>query len=79
MVIDFRELKEMVSSVISSLDHIHLNDVMFFKKENPSSENIAKYIYVEMEKRLNNVMYKDVYMHRVKVYETETSYCIYGE
>jgi 6-pyruvoyltetrahydropterin/6-carboxytetrahydropterin synthase len=45
MVIDFKELKDMLEEIIRKLDHKHLNKINFFKKVNPTSEQIAKYIY----------------------------------
>lgn len=49
MVIDFKELKRGLNSVLEELDHKNLNDLPYFKKVNPTSENIAKYIYDKME------------------------------
>jgi len=45
MIVDFRELKAKLNKVLEILDHKLLNDLGFFKKINPTSENIAKYIY----------------------------------
>ena len=44
MVVDFRELKAKLNNVLEELDHKYLNDIDYFKKVNPTSENIAKYI-----------------------------------
>ncbi len=44
MVIDFHELENMLTQVISPFDHRHLNDVPPFDAINPSSENLARYI-----------------------------------
>jgi 6-pyruvoyltetrahydropterin/6-carboxytetrahydropterin synthase len=79
ILIDFRELRKMVNSIISRLDHNHLNEIFPFTEENPSSENIARYIYTELEKELHKEGYNNIYIHRVKIYETEHSFCIYGE
>lgn len=45
MVMDFKELKNEVGTVIDTLDHYYLNDLPAFKTMNPTAENIAKYIY----------------------------------
>mgnify|MGYP001608836453 CR=1 FL=1 len=45
MVVDFKELKEKLNLILDGLDHKNLNDLKYFKKVNPTSENIAKYIY----------------------------------
>ena len=45
LALDFKILKERLNSVLEVLDHKYLNEVPYFKKNNPTSENIAKYIY----------------------------------
>ncbi|MDI6785407.1 MAG: 6-carboxytetrahydropterin synthase QueD [bacterium] len=50
MVIDFKELKELVNIVIDKLDHYCLNDLDIFAKKNPTSENIAYFIFHELAK-----------------------------
>jgi 6-pyruvoyltetrahydropterin/6-carboxytetrahydropterin synthase len=52
MVLDFRILREEVDEVLEDLDHQYLNDLPHFQKEEPSSENIARYIYEALEARL---------------------------
>ena len=50
MVMDFHELKALTRQVIEELDHHYLNeDVAYFKKVNPSSENLAYYIFNELK------------------------------
>jgi len=44
VVMDFGEIKQHVSATMKTLDHKFLNDLEYFKDDNPSSENIAKYI-----------------------------------
>lgn len=45
MVMDFKALKAKLYDVLDELDHKYLNNVAFFKKVNPTSENISKYIF----------------------------------
>lgn len=45
MVADFKYLKDKLNKVLDKLDHKYLNKLAYFKKVNPTSENIAKYIY----------------------------------
>jgi len=45
MVLDFKYLKKKLNNVLEKLDHKYLNSIPYFKKANPTSENIAKYIY----------------------------------
>jgi 6-pyruvoyltetrahydropterin/6-carboxytetrahydropterin synthase len=55
MVIDFREIKEVVNKrVMKKLDHKNLNDIF----KNPTAENIARWIFDELKKELNVVSVK---------------------
>jgi len=51
--IAFRDIKQAVKEVLLILDHFDLNELEPFGKVNPTSENVAKYIYQELSKRLN--------------------------
>jgi len=49
MVMDFSELKEAVNdAVMERLDHSNLNEIF----ENPTAEEIAEWIFKELEKRI---------------------------
>ena len=45
MLMDFQKIKSHLNKVLNKLDHKHLNHLSYFKRVNPTSENIAKYIY----------------------------------
>ena len=45
MGIDFKVLKKQVNEVIDELDHRNLNEMSAFAEINPSSENIAQFIW----------------------------------
>lgn len=45
MVMDFRKLKNKLNKVLDGLDHRYINELPYFRKVNPTSENIARYIY----------------------------------
>ncbi len=51
IALDFREIKASISGLLSLFDHRYLNDVPPFDGMNPSSENLARHIFEEMEKR----------------------------
>ncbi len=76
IAVDFRELKAIAREVISPLDHAFLNDVFPFTEKNPSSENIAKWIFDSMKKKINN---EDVRISAVTVWESENSSASYYE
>lgn len=72
VVADFRDVKKAVRGVLEELDHTDLNAVSYFKKVNPTSENIAKYIYDELKK-------KRLEPSSVSVWEADDSEATYSE
>ncbi len=52
MVMDFKCLREILYKLLETLDHKYLNSIAYFKKINPTSENIAKYIYDNLKKKI---------------------------
>ena len=51
IVADFGDVKKLLKDVLEKLDHTNLNTVAYFTKANPTSENIARYIYDELKKK----------------------------
>jgi 6-pyruvoyltetrahydropterin/6-carboxytetrahydropterin synthase len=45
MLLDFKSVKDKLNAVLETLDHKYLNKIPYFAKVNPTSENIAKYIF----------------------------------
>jgi len=76
LAMDFHDLKAMVNDVVSSLDHAFLNDVFPFTEINPSSENISKWIYESLKKKVEQ---KNCNMVSVTVWESETASATYYE
>ncbi len=52
LLVDFVELKKVLNVIIDRMDHRFLNEVPPFDVLNPSAENMAQYIYEELEKGL---------------------------
>ena len=77
MGVDFRTLKNSLGRVMDDLDHINLNEHPEFIDKNPSSENIAVFIF----NRLKNDIKSDRYhLYSVTVRETEnTGVTYFGE
>jgi 6-pyruvoyltetrahydropterin/6-carboxytetrahydropterin synthase len=65
--VDFRDVKRIVKDVLSKLDHTNLNDVAEFGAINPTSENISKFLYKELSRRLNTEFIKVV---KIMVFES---------
>lgn len=67
-VVDFADIKAIVDPVIQRLDHYYLNEVAGL--ENPTSENLARWLWREIKPHLSILC-------RVLVSETCTSGCVY--
>ena len=52
LVVDFTVLKKELRAELALIDHVNLNEYPPFDTVNPSSENLARYIYRNMKVRL---------------------------
>jgi 6-pyruvoyltetrahydropterin/6-carboxytetrahydropterin synthase len=73
---DFRDIKQAVKEVVHQLDHHDLNELAPFETMNPTSENIAKYLYQELSNTLNS---NSARVSKVKVSETPGAGAWYWE
>ena len=77
MLVDFKQAKAAINETVDSLDHKELNALAMFARQNPSSENLARYLFRALSKRLNS---RRVKVHRVWVSESPgTSATYWGE
>ncbi len=53
LLMDFGEVKQVTHDLLGEIDHRCLNDLPSFKDQNPSSENIARYLFEQLSVRLN--------------------------
>jgi len=67
-VVDYAEISDIVRPVIAILDHQYLNDIA--RLENPTSENLAKWIWDKVAGQLPGLC-------KVMVKENPTTGCIY--
>jgi len=74
--VDFRDIKKGVKDVLKGLDHFNLNELVPFKEDNPTSENIARFLYIQLGKRLNSDIVK---VSKIKVSETPGAGAFYWE
>ena len=66
--IDFVELKEIVERILSRLDYQNINEISPFDKENPSAENIARWLFLELKTQIDT---ESTRVKRVEVCEME--------
>jgi len=76
LLIDFQEVRDATNSILEELDHSFLNELPAFKDQNPSSENIAAYIFKELSKRLNDDKAR---VSSVTAWESDTACASYGD
>jgi 6-pyruvoyltetrahydropterin/6-carboxytetrahydropterin synthase len=74
MVIDFRLLKGKTKAILETLDHRYLNELPFFVEINPTSENLATYIFGELSRQIDQGSRR---VSWVSVWESETSQATY--
>ncbi len=75
LVVDFKLIGKKLKGIIGELDHTNLNEHRAFRKDNPTSENIAKYIFGKLKKEFAG----RVKMSRVTVFESPTASASYYE
>lgn len=68
IVMDFRELKDLLKGVLDALDHQYLNDLKPFQTVNPSAENIARHVF----NSLSGAVHPPVRLKEVTVWENDT-------
>lgn len=76
IALDFKRLKAELDSLLTELDHKFLNDLPAFTEINPTSENLARYLYRRMGEKMNGGPIK---VCRVRVGESENSAVTYFE
>ncbi len=65
VVINFHKLKAMVDDILTRLDNKALNEIGYFQQNNPSAENVARYIY----EKLRTELPESAKLERIKVVE----------
>jgi len=76
IAIDFKDLKKISDEVVSELDHTFINEIPPFNQINPSSENIAKWIYLNLKSKLEKIPVK---LFSVTVWESDNAGATYFE
>jgi len=71
---DFVELKKHLAVILRQLDHTCLNDLAFFKVNNPTAENLARFIYGEYKR-----LVAPVKLLKVQVWESDKADVVYHE
>ena len=67
MGVDFVVVKKIVKEELDKLDHKDLNEMEYFKEHNPTSENIAKYLFDQFSEKIND---NRIRISKVVIFET---------
>lgn len=76
LALDFKFLKKSADEILKGLDHQYLNELPYFQDLNPTSENIAKFIFNRLANEFNDEKIK---VARVSIWESEDSCASYFE
>lgn len=52
VVMNFEQLKEMLDNIVSTFHNKSIDENGFFQQNNPSAENVAKYVYDKLKPKL---------------------------
>ena len=74
LLMDFGQVKARAREVLEEVDHKYLNELPAFQNQNPSSENLARYLFERLAAAING---EAVRVSRVSVWESDTSCASY--
>jgi 6-pyruvoyltetrahydropterin/6-carboxytetrahydropterin synthase len=75
LLVDFKDVKTAANKILEDLDHAYLNELPQFKDENPSSENIAAYLFQRLSSELNSGHVK---VTKVTAWESDSACASYA-
>jgi 6-pyruvoyltetrahydropterin/6-carboxytetrahydropterin synthase len=79
LLLDFKDLREVMKHVIDRLDHQMINDLEPFTNLNPSAENLARYFYEQTNGKLRDDTAGRVQVKDVTIWETDETTATYFE
>lgn len=74
LVLDFGKIKTQAKEILDEIDHTFLNDLPPFQDQNPSSENLARYLFERLSAAMNDDRVK---VTRVAVWESDHTSAAY--
>ncbi|MHC1729886.1 MAG: 6-carboxytetrahydropterin synthase QueD [Syntrophobacteraceae bacterium] len=76
ILVDFGEVKAATKDALEELDHKYLNDLPFFVTNNPSSENIARFLFERLSAKFNT---ENRCLYSVSAWESANACATYME
>jgi 6-pyruvoyltetrahydropterin/6-carboxytetrahydropterin synthase len=74
ILVDFGEVKAEVRAILEEMDHKYLNELPFFTTNNPSSENITRFLFEKLAVKFNA---GDTRVYSVTAWESEEACATY--
>lgn len=72
--LDFSILKKKTDELASKFDHKFINEIEPFNRINPSTENLAKFFFQE----INKIIPINAWLDKVRIFEGPTNYAEYS-
>jgi 6-pyruvoyltetrahydropterin/6-carboxytetrahydropterin synthase len=77
LVMDFGIIKKLLNEVLDILDHKYLNELEYFVEHNPSSENIATFIFDKLSGEIKKASEGRATLYSVSAWENTNSCATY--
>ncbi len=78
MLVDFKELKNLVDDIIKPFDHSYLNELEVFCEKNPTAENLACYVFYKMKEKIAELQL-NIKIFKVEIWESPEASASYQE
>ncbi|MDR2198520.1 MAG: 6-carboxytetrahydropterin synthase QueD [Deltaproteobacteria bacterium] len=79
LVMDFGLIKKRLNGVLDEIDHKYLNELPYFKERNPSSENIAYFIFSKLARDIDSDSGGRAWLYSVSAWESDNAAATYIE
>ncbi len=77
LVLDFGQIKKRLDAVLEIIDHQYLNELPAFRTVNPSSENIARFIFEQLAAAIAEESQGRARLHSVSAWESDNASATY--
>lgn len=77
LVMDFGVIKKHLNDVLDLIDHQYLNELPAFKSDNPTSENIALFIFKQLAPLIEKASEGRAWLYSVSAWESDNACATY--
>jgi 6-pyruvoyltetrahydropterin/6-carboxytetrahydropterin synthase len=79
LVMDFAVIKKLLHDVLELVDHKYLNELPWFKETNPTSENIARFIFDRLAPGVRDASEGRARLYSVSAWESDNAAATYAD